>query len=300
MKLRFKQPVLDLLSGAIDIHIHSAPDLYPRILNDIELALHAQEMGMEAILIKNHFTETAGRARLATDATGFPVFGGVALNLSVGGLNPHAVRAALRLGAKTVWLPTLHSRKFVANKSHVANLAGEIGGDLQGLYILKEDGSLKDELYTIFDLIMEHDSSLATGHVSIEEARVVVREAAKHGVKKIVVTHPLASFVNYTVADMKEILDLGATWLEHVFNDTTRQVGHPITREALFSGIKAVGAKHCIMSTDAGQWLNPVPCQQMGIYIQDLLHFGFSEEDIRTMVSHNPGRMLGLSRTGKE
>lgn len=300
MKLRFSQAVLNLLSGAIDIHIHSAPDLYPRILNDIELAIHAREMGMEAILIKNHFTETAGRAQLATDATGFRVFGGIALNLSVGGLNPHAVRAALKLGAKTVWLPTLHSLKFVANKSHVANLAGEIGNNLQGIYILKEDGSLKEELYPIFDLIIEHDSSLATGHVSIEEAKVVVREAAKRGVKKIVVTHPLASFVNYTVEDMKEILDLGATWLEHVFNDTTRQVGHPITRDALFSGIKAVGARHCIMSTDAGQWLNPVPCQQMGIYIQDMLHFGFSEEDIRTMVSDNPGAMLGLCRTAGE
>ncbi|MBW1942899.1 MAG: hypothetical protein JRJ51_08700 [Deltaproteobacteria bacterium] len=294
MKLRFKQPVLDLLSGAIDIHIHSAPDLYPRILNDIELALHAQEMGMRAILIKNHFTETAGRAQLATDATGFSVFGGIALNLSVGGLNPHAVRAALKLGAKTVWLPTLHSKQFVANKSHVVNLAGEIGMDLNGLYVLNDDGSMKEDLYPIFDLIIEHNSSLATGHISIEEAKVVVREAARHGVKKIVVTHPLASFVNYSVEDMKEILDLGASWLEHVFNDTTRQVGHPITRDALFTGIKAVGAAHCIMSTDAGQWLNPVPCQQMGIYIQDMLNFGFSQQEVQTMVTDNPAEMLDL------
>ncbi|MFH1242235.1 MAG: DUF6282 family protein [Pseudomonadota bacterium] len=292
--MRFNRPVLDLLSGAIDIHIHSAPDVYPRILNDIELALHAREMEMRAILIKNHFTETAGRAQLASDASGFPVFGGIALNLSVGGLNPHAVRVALRLGAKTVWLPTLHSRKFVANKSHVANLAGEIGKDVEGLYLLNKDGSLKDELYPIFDQIIEHRSSLATGHISIEEAKVVVREAANHGVKKIIVTHPLASFVNYTVDDMKEILDLGATWLEHVFNDTTRQVGHPITREALFSGVQAIGVEHSIMSTDSGQWLNPLPVQQMGIYIQDMLNFGFSQRDLRTMVSDNPARMLGL------
>jgi hypothetical protein len=93
---------------------------------------------------------------------------------------------------------------------------------------------------------------------------------------------------------MEEILDLGANWLEHVFNDTTRQVSHPITREALFTGIKAIGADHCIMSTDSGQWLNPVPAQQMGIYIQDMLNFGFSERDIRTMVSDNPSAMLGL------
>lgn len=294
MKLRFNKQVLDLLSGAIDIHIHSAPDVYPRILNDMELAFHAQEMEMQAILIKNHFTETAGRAKMATDATGFPVFGGIALNLSVGGLNSHAVRTALKLGAKTVWLPTLHSKEFVANKSHVANLAGEIAEDLKGIYVLNSDGSLKDELYPIFDLIIEHNSSLATGHISIGEAKVVVREAANRGVKKIIVTHPLASFVNYSVEDMKEIIDSGATWLEHVFNDTTRQVGHPITREALFSGIKAIGAEHCIMSTDAGQWLNPVPAQQMGIYIQDMLNFGFSQPEIRKMATENPATMLGL------
>lgn len=294
MKLRFKKPVMDLLDGAIDIHIHSAPDLYPRILNDIELAQQAKEMGMRAILIKNHFTETAGRARLASEAVDFPVFGGIALNLSVGGLNPHAVRSSLKLGAKTVWMPTLHSRKFVADKSHVAHLAGEIGDDLQGLYVLSEGSTLKEELYPIFDLIIEYGSSLATGHLSKEEAIVVVREAAKRGVKKIIVTHPLASFVDYSVDDMKEILDLGANWLEHVFNDTTRQVSHPITREALFTGIKAIGADHCIMSTDSGQWLNPVPAQQMGIYIQDMLDFGFSERDIRTMVSDNPAAMLSL------
>jgi len=294
MKLRFQKPVMDLLDGAIDIHIHSAPDVYPRILNDIELAQQAKEMGMRAILIKNHFTETAGRARLASEATDFQVFGGIALNLSVGGFNVHAVRSALKLGGKTVWMPTLHSMKFVADKSHVTHLAGEIGEDLQGLYVLNDDGSLKDELYPIFDLVKEYDASVATGHLSKEEAKVLVREAAKRGVKKIIVTHPLASFVDYSVDEMKEILDLGASWLEHVFNDTTRQVSHPIPREALFSGIKAIGAKYCIMSTDAGQWLNPVPAQQMGIYIQDMLSFGFSEKHIRTMVSDNPAAMLGL------
>jgi len=294
MKLRFSPAVLDLLQGAIDIHIHSAPDVYPRILNDIELALQAKEMGLRAILVKNHFTETAGRARLASEAADFPVFGGIALNLSVGGLNPHAVRTALKLGAKTVWLPTLHAREFVARKSHVANLAGELGEGLEGLYLLNEDGSLKEELFPIFDLIVEHGSSLSTGHVSKAEARAAVRVAAERGVEKIVVTHPLASFVNYSVEDMKDILDLGATWLEHVFNDTTRQVGQPITREALFNGIKAVGPERCIISTDSGQWLNPVPVQQLGIYIQDLLNFGFPARDIRTMVQDNPALLLGL------
>jgi predicted TIM-barrel fold metal-dependent hydrolase len=294
MRLRFENRVLELLEGAIDIHVHSAPDVYPRILNDVELARHAKEMGMRAILIKNHFTETAGRAQVATAETDFAVFGGIALNFSVGGLNSHAVELALKLGAKTVWLPTLHSRKFVLDKSHVAHLAGEIREGLEGIYLLNKDGSLTEELFPIFDLIGQWGSSLATGHISKEEAKSVVAAAAKRGVKKIVVTHPLASFVDYSVDEMKEILDLGATYLEHVYNDTTRQVSHPITREALFSGIQAVGASHCIMSTDSGQWLNPVPAQQMGIYIQDMLNFGFSPQEIRTMVSDNPATLLGL------
>ena len=294
MKLRFEKQVMDLLQGAIDMHIHAAPDVYPRILNDVELALQAKEMGMRAIVIKNHFVITSDRAQIASAVADFPVFGGIALNLQVGGLNRHAVDTALKLGAKIVWLPTLHSRKFVQNKSHVANLAGELGDDLKGITILNKDGSLKDALYPIFKLIAAKGAILATGHVTMKEAKIAVREAARAGVKKIVVTHPLASFVNYSVKDMREILDLGATYLEHVFNDTTRQVSHPIERKHLYKGIKGIGAKYCIMSTDSGQWLNPVPVQQMGIYINDMLRLGLSVEQIRTMVADNPAKALGL------
>ena len=128
----------------------------------------------------------------------------------------------------------------------------------------------------------------------IEEAKVAVREAAKSGVKRILVTHPLASFCNYSAKDMKEMLDLGATYLEHTYNDVTRQVSHPIKLEDLYNGIRAIGPKHCIMSTDSGQWLNPLPAQQMGIYIKDMLNFGLDERDVRTMVSDNPAHMLGM------
>jgi Family of unknown function (DUF6282) len=294
VNLRFTPVVHELLQGACDIHIHSAPDVYPRIQNDVELALSAQEMGMRAILIKNHWTETAGRAQVASQVTGFPVFGGIALNHSVGGINPHAVGPALKMGAKTVWMPTLHSREFVANKSHVKNLAGEISADLEGLYLLRPDGGLIDECYAVFDLIIAHNSSLATGHISKPEAKAVVAEAAKRGVKKIVVTHPLASFVNYSSEEMKELLDLGATWLEHVYNDTTRVVSQPLTCQALMEGIKAVGADHSIMATDAGQCINPIPAQQMGIYISEALNAGLSAGQIRRMAQDNPAALLGL------
>lgn len=294
MKLGFQTKVLGLLEGSIDLHIHSAPDIYPRILTDIELGRQAKEIGMRAILVKNHFVETVGRAQLATEEAGFPVFGGMAMNYPMGGLNFHAVDFALKLGAKVIWMPTIHSREFVKNKSHVKNLAAALTDDMQGIYLLNEDGTLKEELFPIIDLVAKHDVMLATGHVSIPEARAVVREAARRGAKKIIVTHPLATFVGYSIADQKEMLDMGATYLEHTYNDATRQVGHPIKISDISDAVKAIGAEHCILSTDSGQWLNPIPVQQMGICITDMLNLGLSEQEIRTMVADNPARALSL------
>jgi len=292
--LRFEKRVQRLLEGSIDVHIHSAPDIFPRIMNDIDLALTAKQEGMRAILIKNHVVITADRAEIASQVADFPVYGAIALNLPVGGLNLEAVEVALKMGAKEVWLPTIHASHYVAQKDHVPTLAKAVKADVKGIYLLKEDGTLKEELYPIFKKIAEYDVALGTGHITSQEAKVAVREAAKVGVKKIIVTHPLATFVNYTNEDMKEVLDKGAMFLEHVFNDVTRQVAYPITRKKLADAIRAIGAKYIVMSTDSGQWLNPIPAQSMGIYIKDMLDLGISEDDVRLMVKTNPARMLGL------
>jgi predicted TIM-barrel fold metal-dependent hydrolase len=95
---------------------------------------------------------------------------------------------------------------------------------------------------------------------------------------------------------MKEALNHGVMFIEHVYNDVTRQVAFPITREKIAEAIRGIGAEHTIMSTDSGQWLNPVPVQQMGIYIKDMLDLGISEKEVRTMVSTNPARMLSLEK----
>lgn len=292
--LRFEKRVQKLLQGSIDVHIHSAPDIFPRIMNDVDLALMAKQEGMRAILIKSHVVITADRAEIATQQADFPVFGAIALNLPVGGLNLEAVEVALKMGAKEVWMPTIHASHYVAQKDHVPTLAKAVKEGMKGIYLLNENGSLKEDLYPIFKKIAEYDVALGTGHITPKETKVVVREAAKTGIRKIIVTHPLASFINFTNEDMKEVLDNGAMFLEHVFNDVTRQVAHPITQKKIADAIRAIGAKYIVMSTDSGQWLNPIPAQSMGIYIKDMLDLGISEDDVRMMVSTNPARMLGL------
>ncbi len=65
-----------MLEGTIDFHIHTGPDIYPRLLNDIEVARQAKRAGMKGILIKSHATITGDRAQVAQAVTSLPVFGG--------------------------------------------------------------------------------------------------------------------------------------------------------------------------------------------------------------------------------
>src|SRR6185436_18571078 len=159
------------LTGVIDLHIHTAPDVSPRKMDDVEAARQAAARGMRAILLKSHATLTAGRAELVERMVpGIHMFGGLALNDAVGGLNPSAVEAALRLGAVEIWMPTLSAR-----------------GDPRpyratGLSVLDGDG-LVPVIEEILRLIAEHDAILGTGHLSPAEIMLFVPAAREAGVR---------------------------------------------------------------------------------------------------------------------
>ena len=285
-----------MLPGTIDFHIHTGPDIYPRLLNDIEVARQAKRAGMKAILIKSHATITGDRAQVAQSVTNFPVFGGVALNWHVGGLNKYAVECAAKLGAKEVWMPTTHATNYLKYVDHVPMFAKSMPKDIKGISILREDGSLVPELEPILEIIAKSGMILATGHLSPKEGLAIIPEARKAGVEKIVVTHPVATFVNYSVDQMREALSRGATYLEHVFNDCTPQVANPLPPSALGDAIRAIGPEYCIMSTDSGQVVNPPPVKVMTWYIKEMLQYGLASKAIRTMTITNPGRILGLKK----
>jgi hypothetical protein len=104
----------ELLRGAIDLHTHSAPSFFDRLLDDVGLAEQARAAGMRAVLYKAHEQDTTGRAALVRRAVpGIQAFGGVVLNHAVGGLNPAAVDASIKLGARMVWMPTMSAQHHV-------------------------------------------------------------------------------------------------------------------------------------------------------------------------------------------
>lgn len=64
--------------------------------------------------------------------------------------------------------------------------------------------------------------------------------------------------------------------------------------EMFAQGIKAVGADHCTLITDLGQYLNPVPADGMKEFILALKNKGITDEQINWMARKNPARLLGL------
>src|SRR3989304_4169189 len=91
-----------LMQGSIDMHVHHGPD--PRVerrLDALQTALQAQEAGMRAIVLKNHDYPTVPVAYIVGQlAPKVAVLGSISLDYEVGGLNPSAVEASARMGAR--------------------------------------------------------------------------------------------------------------------------------------------------------------------------------------------------------
>src|SRR6202142_1229442 len=103
------------LVGAIDMHAHSDPDGTARKIDAIDLAKLAKSRGMRAIVLKNHYEPTASLAYIVRkEVPGIEVFGGISLDLTVGGMNPSAVEhmAATTGGyGRFVWISTFDSEQ---------------------------------------------------------------------------------------------------------------------------------------------------------------------------------------------
>ncbi len=272
----------DWLEGAIDLHLHSAPDVDPRRYDDIELAREAGRAGLRAILIKNHQSSTVERAWLASKvAPEIRVFGGVVLNETVGGLNPAAVRLALQWGAKQVWMPTRSAQNHRARHEQPG-----------GLTVLRADGQLRPEAEEILRLMAEGDAILGTAHLSPEEGVILMHRARELGVKKILVTHPEWHITPYPLALQKELARRGVMF-ERCFVSTTHRGGQ-VAMESIAEAIAEVGAETTVLSTDSGQPDTPAPVECLAQYAERLLEMGFTAEQLRQMMCENPARLLGL------
>lgn len=274
------------LDGVIDIHVHSAPDSLPRSIDAIDLARLAKARGMRGLVLKNHYESTAALAYIVRkEVPGIEVFGGIDLNRSVGGLNPAAIeRMVLMTGGygRVIWFPTFDAEHYVRhlklNQSFVP---------------VSRDGRLLPETLAIIALAAKNQLTLETGHSSAEEGLMIVKEARREGVRHVVVTHAMASFVNMSIPQMKEAAANGA-WIEFVYGELVgADKEHTIGEFA--QAIRAVGPASCILASDLGQPGKPLHPDGLAAFFAALRGEGFSRADVDLMSKTNPARALGLN-----
>ncbi len=270
------------LTGVVDLHLHSAPDVRPRLQDDFAVARAAAARGMRAIVLKSHVTLTADRACLVEQVVpDILVFGGLALNHAVGGINPAAVETALRMGAVEIWMPTLSS---------IAQRHDPVGPGISTM----ESGRIAAPVIDVLGLIAEHDAILGTGHLPTEEIVALVPVARELGVRKIVITHPEHPPVEMAPLIQEELRDRYDVMFERCFISTTA-VGGEMPFAELAAIIRRIGTESTVISTDLGQATNPSPVDGMAMYIAGLHAEGFDGASIDRMSRRNPADLLELS-----
>ena len=274
-----------LMEGAMDIHVHFAPD--PKVErrgNAIDVAQQAKDMGMRGLVLKSHEYPTHPVAYTASQVVpDITLIGGVALDYEVGGLNPAAVESTAKMGGRVVWMPTYSARADHERKG--------LNG---GISLLDDKGQLVPEVFAILDQVKAHDMVLATGHISTAESMALVAEARNHSISRVVVTHAttMAFWNGMTVKEMKTLASMGA-YIEHCLH-----VMMPLTNrmppKELAETMSAIGLENCIVSSDFGQDFHPMPAEGLRMGVATLLQAGMEEVEVGLLVKDNPSRLLGI------
>lgn len=291
----------ELLRGAFDTHMHIAPDVVPRKIDDVSLARRFEELGLAGFVLKSHYTSTAERASVVREAVpGIRALGAIALNRAVGGMNPLAVEVAAREGARTVWLPTVDSVNEAGERELPAGARPPVwvklqldlreqGIEIEPVPVVDDAGAVLPETRSVLAMIARHGMLLATGHLARDEIFAVVDAALEEGISDIVITHPEFPSQNLSAADQSALADRGAL-LERCF--TTPHTGK-VTWEQWLENIRTAGPRRSVLSTDLGQVFNPPVEDGMGLMVDRLLDAGFDEEEVHWMAVVNTRRVAG-------
>jgi hypothetical protein len=291
-KKTYGGPLIDV-AGAIDMHCHPYPDLFPRLADDFDIVRAARDAGMKAIVLKCHHENTVSRAYLVQRVVpGIRVYGGIVLNYYVGGINPAAVEAALRLGGKEVWMPTVDAGYHAEVHGGTGGYDSQAGGRSQaeGIWVADKEGRLTPEIKEVLELVAQYGAVLGTCHLSPKEIVPLVKEARSVGVEKIVVTHPYFKVPNFDLDTLEEVARLGA--MPEFGYCTVSPAWHYAAVEKIVESIERIGASRCLLVSDTGQRHNPMPSEALRIFAQTVFEKGIPQADVERMIGANPAELL--------
>lgn len=291
-----------ILQQAIDLHIHIGPEIIPRKFT-LPTLVDYEKGKLKGVGVKNHFFPTVAMEKsLAQDGSPF-VVNSVVLNHYVGGFNPDIIRASAELSEKPiiVWFPTLHTEKFLQSQTFEIpeewidpNIRKRLSlrptQHIKPLTIFDGDNSITKEVRDVLCAIKESGAILATGHLSWQESYELVRFSVENiGIEKIIITHPVYQKIDMPITAQKELAKAGAL-IEHCYSMYSID---NIPIDVIAQQIKDVGAEHCIVSSDVGQTFSKSPSEALTDFMFLLEQEGVTEQEIKTMLIKNPGRLVG-------
>jgi microsomal dipeptidase-like Zn-dependent dipeptidase len=154
----------------------------------------------------------------------------------------------------------------------------------------------------ILKIIARENLLLATGHVHPEEVIAVVRRGRELGVKNMLVTHALTNVPGLSMAQAKQVADMGAV-IEVCFLQFLAGPNAPlpflthwtqVNAKNVAQAVKEIGAKSLVISSDLGQSGNMTHPDGIEAAIAAMKREGISDADIDLMMRKNPARLLGL------
>ena len=273
------------LTGVIDIHVHSGPDSVPRSIDAIDIAKLARSRGMRGLVLKNHYEPTASLAYIVRkEVPGIDIFGGISLDLTVGGVNPAAVEHMAHVAGawgRVVWMPTFDAENQVRFDKASRPFAS-----------VSKGGRLLPEVNRVLELIAKYKMTMATGHSSAEECLLLIRASKELGIRGMVVTHAVEAPIRMTIEQMKQAAAMGA-YIEFVYH-TLIGPKADLTIADYNRAIRAVGPEHCILSSDLGQADSPLHPDGLEVFFRELRAGGFTVAEIERMAKTNPAKLLGM------
>jgi len=289
-----------LLVGAIDPHVHSGPSIAERGVDHLELVREASAAGFAAVITKDHDYSGVMTAAMITKhhpELQTKVYSSIVLNNVIGGFNPYAVEHTAAMGGKIVFMPTLAAEnhlRWEKTAGWVHPASTQKIRPATGIPVLNSDKTVRDEVKEVLDVIARTDIVLASGHLHISETWLVFEEAQRRGVKRMMLTHP-EDIVDASMNDVSGLAAMGA-YVEHslcMFLEGSKFKTQP--EEGLRKHIDAAGVDRTILCSDLGQTgvFSPVEGFRRGIAL--CINLGYSDGDIRKMVSTNAARAIGLT-----
>jgi hypothetical protein len=206
-------------------------------------------------------------------------------------------------GVVAIWLPvfnhaitlsTVGTYRRLLDGTDAPGWAGPLPWDKAvklGHYNLDENGELKAEVREIVRICADRNVALFFGHATHPEIYKLAEEVEKVGLKRAVIDHPFSPFLNVSPEMMKELRTAGILF-NFTWDELSPLLG--VDPQIMYNTIREVGPENFTLSSDAGEPLFPDSVEAMRLVRGYMEAFGLNQDELYTVCTKNPARVVGL------